>query len=58
MKLNSSVDVWELKDPHGNIECVQTLDMMPENFSDTVGRLIFISPRMVAIYTPATVPPA
>ncbi len=34
-ELNSSVDVWELKDPHGNIECVQTLDMMPENFSDT-----------------------
>ncbi|STG24274.1 6-phosphogluconolactonase [Escherichia coli] len=29
-ELNSSVDVWELKDPHGNIECVQTLDMMPE----------------------------
>ncbi len=33
-ELNSSVDVWELKDPHGNIECVQTL-AMPENFSDT-----------------------
>lgn len=29
------MDVWELKDPHGNIECVQTLDMMLENFSDT-----------------------
>ena len=34
-ELNSSVDVWELKDPHGNIECVQTLDMMPSDFSDT-----------------------
>ncbi|MBK4714523.1 MULTISPECIES: 6-phosphogluconolactonase [Tenebrionibacter/Tenebrionicola group] len=34
-ELNSTVDVWELKDPHGNIECVQTLDMMPPGFSDT-----------------------
>ncbi|WP_058913619.1 6-phosphogluconolactonase [Entomohabitans teleogrylli] len=34
-ELNSSVDVWELKDPHGEIECVQTLDMMPTDFSDT-----------------------
>jgi 6-phosphogluconolactonase len=29
------VDVWELKDPNGQIECVQTLDMMPPDFSDT-----------------------
>ena len=34
-ELNSSVDVWELKDPNGQIECVQTLDMMPSDFSDT-----------------------
>ncbi|WP_249086846.1 6-phosphogluconolactonase [Raoultella ornithinolytica] len=33
-ELNSSVDVWELKDPHGEIECVQTLDMMPAGFTD------------------------
>ncbi len=34
-ELNSSVDVWQLKNPHGEIECVQTLDMMPADFSDT-----------------------
>ncbi|MRS13886.1 6-phosphogluconolactonase [Enterobacteriaceae bacterium RIT691] len=34
-ELNSSVDVWELKDPHGEIECVQTLDMMPPDFTGT-----------------------
>ena len=34
-ELNSSVDVWELKDPYGKIECVQTLDMMPADFADT-----------------------
>ncbi|MGU3522046.1 6-phosphogluconolactonase [Enterobacteriaceae bacterium C23F] len=34
-ELNSSVDVWELKDPHGEIECVQTLDMMPPHFDGT-----------------------
>ena len=34
-ELNSSVDVWELKDPNGQIECVQTLDMMPADFTDT-----------------------
>ena len=34
-ELNSSVDVWELKDPHGEIECVQTLDMMPHDFTGT-----------------------
>jgi len=34
-ELNSSVDVWELKDPNGQIECVQTLDMMQSDFSDT-----------------------
>ena len=32
-ELNSSIDVWELKDPKGNIECVQTTDMMPPDFS-------------------------
>ena len=32
-ELNSSVDVWELKDPYGKIECVQTLDMMPPDFA-------------------------
>lgn len=34
-ELNGSVDVWELKDPNGKIECVQTLDIMPPDFSDT-----------------------
>ncbi|MFE4109138.1 6-phosphogluconolactonase [Kosakonia sp. YIM B13611] len=34
-ELNGSVDVWQLSDAHGNIECVQTLDMMPADFSDT-----------------------
>jgi 6-phosphogluconolactonase len=34
-ELNSSVDVWQLSDAHGKIECVQTLDMMPADFSDT-----------------------
>lgn len=28
-ELNSSVDVWELHNPNGQIECIQTLDMMP-----------------------------
>lgn len=34
-ELNSTVDVWQLSDPHGKIECVQTLDMMPSDFTDT-----------------------
>ncbi len=34
-ELNSSVDVWQLNDAHGNIERVQTLDMMPADFTDT-----------------------
>ncbi|WP_039055172.1 6-phosphogluconolactonase [Enterobacter sp. Bisph1] len=34
-ELNGSVDVWQLSDAHGNIECIQTLDMMPADFSDT-----------------------
>lgn len=34
-ELNCSMDVWELKDPHGEIACIQTLDMMLADFSDT-----------------------
>ncbi|WP_449550470.1 6-phosphogluconolactonase [Lelliottia amnigena] len=34
-ELNSSVDVWELRNPNGQIECIQTLDMMPADFADT-----------------------
>lgn len=34
-ELNSNVDVWELNNPHGEIECVQSLDMMPANFCGT-----------------------
>ncbi|MGF6436288.1 6-phosphogluconolactonase [Kosakonia sp. 1610] len=34
-ELNSSVDVWQLSDPHGKTECVQTVDMMPPDFTDT-----------------------
>jgi len=33
-ELNSSVNAWELKDPNGAIECVQTVEMMPPDFSD------------------------
>lgn len=33
-ELNGSVNVWQLRDPHGVIECVQTVDMMPSDFSD------------------------
>lgn len=32
-ELNSLIDVWELKDFKGNIECVQILDMMLFDFS-------------------------
>lgn len=42
-ELNSSIDVWELKDPKGNIECVQTLDMMPPDLA-ACWRRIFITP--------------
>ncbi|WP_194205499.1 6-phosphogluconolactonase [Superficieibacter sp. 1612_C1] len=34
-ELNSSVDVWELSNAHEQIECIQTLDMMPADFTDT-----------------------
>lgn len=57
-ELNSSVDVWELKDPNGQIECVQTLDMMPSDFSDTRWARISTLRLTVVICMPATVPPA
>lgn len=34
-ELSSTVNVWALKDAHGKIECVQTLDMMPPDFTGT-----------------------
>lgn len=34
-ELNSTVDVWQLRNPYDEIECVQSLDMMPPDFSDT-----------------------
>lgn len=34
-ELSSTVNVWTLSDPHGDIECVQTLDMMPPDFTGT-----------------------
>ncbi|WP_312952404.1 6-phosphogluconolactonase [Superficieibacter sp.] len=34
-ELNSSVDVWDLNNAHGEIECIQTLDSMPGDFADT-----------------------
>jgi len=34
-ELNSSVDVWQLSNAHQQVECIQTLDMMPEGFADT-----------------------
>jgi hypothetical protein len=56
-ELNSSVDVWALKDPYGKIECVQTLDMMPPDFAG-VRWAADIHRRMAVICTPAIVPPA
>lgn len=57
-ELNSSIDVWELKDPKGNIECVQTLDMMPPDFSGVRWAADIHITRMAVIFTPAIVPPA
>ncbi len=34
-ELNGTVNVWALSDPHNNIACVQTIDMMPSDFTDT-----------------------
>ena len=34
-ELNSSVDVWQISNAHQQVECIQTLDMMPEGFADT-----------------------
>ncbi|HBV39504.1 MAG TPA: 6-phosphogluconolactonase [Erwinia sp.] len=34
-ELDSTVDVWQLNNARGEVERVQSLDMMPEGFSDT-----------------------
>ncbi len=34
-ELDSTVDVWNLKNAHGEVERVQSLDMMPAGFSET-----------------------
>ncbi|WP_034943602.1 6-phosphogluconolactonase [Erwinia oleae] len=34
-ELDSTVDVWRLRNQHGEMARVQSLDMMPEGFSDT-----------------------
>ncbi|PIJ48730.1 6-phosphogluconolactonase [Erwinia sp. OLTSP20] len=34
-ELDSSVNVWNLHNPHGKVERVQSVDMMPAGFSDT-----------------------
>ncbi|RWR02172.1 6-phosphogluconolactonase [[Pantoea] beijingensis] len=34
-ELDSTVDVWQLKDAHGVVSRVQSVDMMPAGFSDT-----------------------
>lgn len=34
-ELDSTVDVWHLSNAHGEVERVQSLDMMPPGFSDT-----------------------
>ncbi|BDH46615.1 6-phosphogluconolactonase [Salmonella enterica subsp. enterica serovar Choleraesuis] len=34
-ELNGSVDVWQLSNAHEQIECVQSIDMMPPDFRDT-----------------------
>lgn len=34
-ELDSTVDVWQLNNAHGDVERVQSLDMMPAGFSDT-----------------------
>ncbi|QHM70335.1 6-phosphogluconolactonase [Mixta intestinalis] len=34
-ELNSTVDVWQLNNAHGQVECVQSLDMQPADFNGT-----------------------
>ncbi|MEA1064485.1 6-phosphogluconolactonase [Apirhabdus apintestini] len=51
-ELNSTVDVWELEDAHGDIACVQTLDMMPPEFTGTRWAAdIHITPDGSHLYT-------
>ncbi len=51
-ELNGTVNVWTLRDPHGHIRCVQTLDMMPAGFSDTRWAAdIHITPDGKHLYT-------
>ncbi|MFP1761476.1 6-phosphogluconolactonase [Lonsdalea quercina] len=51
-ELDSTVDVFELKDAHGNIARVQTLDVMPEDFTGTRWAAdIHITPNGRFLYT-------
>lgn len=60
-ELDSSVSVWQLKNPKGDIECVQTLDIMPGDFEGVRwaadihitpdGRHLYTSDRTTSILT-------
>lgn len=51
-ELGGSVNVWAMHDLHGNIECVQTLDMMPPDFADARWAAdIYITPDGRHLYT-------
>lgn len=60
-ELDSTVDVWKLNNAHGEVERVQSLDMMPAGFSDTRwaadihltpdGRFLYSCDRTASILT-------
>ena len=60
-ELDSTVDVWKLNNAHGEVERVQSLDMMPTGFSDTRwaadihltpdGRFLYSCDRTASILT-------
>ncbi|KOC92896.1 6-phosphogluconolactonase [Winslowiella iniecta] len=60
-ELDSTVDVWQLKNAQGDIERVQSLDMMPQGFSDTRwaadihltpdGRFLYACDRTASVVT-------
>lgn len=60
-ELDSTVDVWKLNNAHGEVERVQSLDMMPSGFSETRwaadihltpdGRFLYSCDRTASILT-------
>ncbi|MEM6050865.1 6-phosphogluconolactonase [Erwinia sp. P7711] len=60
-ELDSTVDVWNLNNAHGEVERVQSLDMMPSDFSETRwaadihltpdGRFLYSCDRTASILT-------